>query len=91
MITDFGSETFNMCQSTISALEEALAKHAPTLEFLHLKLMRAKVMSGLRKFDSNLKFPKLRELYYDTSLTFVGIGAHDVDIFELNGAIEVRK
>ncbi|XP_035712131.1 uncharacterized protein LOC118437301 [Folsomia candida] len=88
MITDFGSETFNMCQSTISALEEALAKHAPTLEFLHLKLMRAKVMSGLRKFDSNLKFPKLRELYYDTSLTFVGIGAHDVDIFELNGAIE---
>ncbi|XP_021962021.1 uncharacterized protein LOC110857716 [Folsomia candida] len=93
----------NMSQNTIPALQECVARHSQTLEFLYLQFIRCKVTSGL-SFET--VFPKLRMLYLETAnLTFEEFGDQDqdiyyedeafkevespsVDIFYLNGAVE---
>lgn len=93
-----------MSQNTIPALQECVARHSQTLEFLYLQFIRCKVTSGL-SFET--VFPKLRMLYLETAnLTFEEFGDQDqdiyyedeafkevespsVDIFYLNGAVEV--
>lgn len=78
-----------MMEDIMAELKECIAKHAPTLEFLHLDFMTTTTISSrLCKFVP-LEFLKLKRLYLEAYLTYVGVGDHDLDIFGLNEIVEV--
>ncbi|OXA39726.1 hypothetical protein Fcan01_25467 [Folsomia candida] len=77
-----------MMEDIMAELKECIAKHAPTLEFLHLDFMTTTTISSrLCKFVP-LEFLKLKRLYLEAYLTYVGVGDHDLDIFGLNEIVE---